>query len=66
MGQQTSCAPYRVHIHRAVEKAWYEVQVRMGSLLGWLGVGAVGWAVIGRVVGGSAAGRPTRFTYAEQ
>jgi hypothetical protein len=26
-GQQTSGAPYRVHVHRAVEKAWYEVQV---------------------------------------
>lgn len=26
-GQQTSRAPYRAHIHRAVEKTWYEVQV---------------------------------------
>jgi hypothetical protein len=26
-GQQTSGAPYRCHVHRAVEKSWYEVQV---------------------------------------
>eukprot|EP00879_Flechtneria_rotunda_P014794 GHRR01015458.1.p1 GENE.GHRR01015458.1~~GHRR01015458.1.p1 ORF type:complete len:604 (+),score=171.22 GHRR01015458.1:206-2017(+) len=25
-GQQTGTAPYRAHIHRSVEKAWYEVQ----------------------------------------
>lgn len=25
-GQQTAGAPYRAHIHRAVEKTWYEVQ----------------------------------------
>eukprot|EP00775_Hariotina_reticulata_P013882 gene13882-14002_t len=25
-GQQTGGAPYRAHIHRSVEKAWYEVQ----------------------------------------
>lgn len=30
-GQQTSGAPYRVHVHRAVEKAWYEVQVCIGG-----------------------------------
>lgn len=27
-GQQTSGAPYKVHIHRGVEKTWYDVQVR--------------------------------------
>jgi hypothetical protein len=27
-GQQTSGAPYKVHIQRSVEKTWYEVQVR--------------------------------------
>lgn len=26
-GQQTGTAPYRAHIHRGVEKAWYEVHV---------------------------------------
>jgi hypothetical protein len=26
-GQQTGGAPYKAHIHRSVEKAWYEVQV---------------------------------------
>lgn len=28
-GQQTGIAPYKAHIHRGVEKAWYEVQVRV-------------------------------------